>query len=69
MNFLTENNIRQYEDLISRIDELILDNEQTADSIKQAEKKLSDMAVIIKNISTYQKKDKGYLQRIYQGKR
>ena len=24
MNFLTENNIRQYEDLISRIDELIL---------------------------------------------
>ena len=55
MNFLTENNIRQYEDLISRIDELILDSEQTADSLKQAEKKLSDMAVLIKNISTYQK--------------
>ena len=65
MNFLTENNIRQYEDLISRIDELIIDSEQTADSLKQAEKKLSDMAVLIKNISTYQKtKDiyRGYIK-------
>lgn len=65
MNFLTENNIRQYEDLISRIDELFLDSEQTADSLKQAEKKLSDMAVLIKNISTYQKtKDihRGYIK-------
>ena len=55
MNFLTENNIRQYEDLISRIDEIVLDSEQTATNLKQAEKKLSDMAVLIKNISTYQK--------------
>ena len=65
MNFLTENNIRQYEDLIEEIDELVLDSEQTADSLKQAEKKLSDMAVLIKNISTYQKtKDiyRGYIK-------
>lgn len=55
MNFLTENNITQYEDLINRIDEIILDSEQAADNLKQAEKKLSDMAVLIKNISTYQK--------------
>ena len=55
MNFLTENNIMQYEDLISRINEIILDSEQAADSLKHAEKKLSDMAVLIKNISTYQK--------------
>ncbi|AVM69184.1 endonuclease [Lachnospiraceae bacterium oral taxon 500] len=55
MNFLTENNIRQYEDLISRIDEIVLDSEQTADNLKQVEKKLSDMSVMIKNISTYQK--------------
>ncbi len=48
MNFLTENNIKQYEDLIKKIDGLILDSEQTADSLKQAEKKLSDMAVLIK---------------------
>lgn len=41
MNFLTENNIKQYEDLIEKIDGLILDSEQTADSLKQAEKKLS----------------------------
>ena len=65
MNFLTENNIRQYEDLIKKIDGLILDSEQTADSLKQVEKKLSDMAVLIKNISTYQKtKDvhRGYIK-------
>ena len=55
MNFLTENNILQYEYLIKKIDEIILDSEQTADSLKQNEKKLSDMAVLIKNISTYQK--------------
>ncbi|HFU0905941.1 TPA: relaxase/mobilization nuclease domain-containing protein [Streptococcus agalactiae] len=65
MNFLTENNILQYEDLIKKIDEIILDSEQMADSLKQAEKKLSDMAVLIKNISTYQKtKDihRGYIK-------
>ena len=65
MNFLTENNILQYEDLIKKIDEIILDSEQTADSLKQVEKKLSDMAVLIKNISTYQKtKDihRGYIK-------
>ena len=65
MNFLTENNIKQYEDLIKKIGGLILDSEQTADSLKQAEKKLSDMAILIKNISTYQKtKDihRGYIK-------
>ena len=65
MNFLTENNILQYEDLIKKIDEIILDSEQTADSLKQVEKKLSNMAVLIKNISTYQKtKDihRGYIK-------
>ena len=64
MNFLTENNIMQYEDLITRIDEMVLDSEQTADRLKQAEKKLSDMAVLIKQLSTYQKtKDihRGYI--------
>ena len=65
MNFLTENNILQYEDLIKKIDEIILDSEQTADSLKQNEKKLSDMAVLIKNISTYQKTQdihRGYIK-------
>ena len=64
MNFLTENNILQYEDLIKKIDEIILDSEQTADSLKQNEKKLSDMAVLIKNISTYQKTEDISRQRI-----
>jgi len=65
MNFLMENNIKQYEDLIEKIDGLILDSEQTADSLKQAKKKLADMVVLIKNISTYQKtKDihRGYIK-------
>ena len=65
MNFLTENNIKQYENLIEKIDGLILDSEQTAGNLKQVEKKLSDMAVLIKNISTYQKtKDiyRGYIK-------
>ena len=65
MNFLTENNILHYEDLIKKIDEIILDSEQTADSLKQNEKKLSDMAVLIKQLSTYQKtKDvyRGYIK-------
>ena len=47
MNFLTENNIKQYENLIEKIDGLILNSEQTAGSLKQVEKKLSDMAVLI----------------------
>lgn len=55
MNFLTENNIMQYEDLITRIDEMVLDSEQTADSLKQAEKKLFDMAVMRRSIWHYLK--------------
>ena len=65
MNFLTENNILQYEDLIKKIDEIVLNSEQMVDSLKQVEKKLSDMSVLIKNISTYQKtKDihRGYIK-------
>ena len=55
MNFLTEHKIEQYADLVSRIEELSAESGQAADALKNAEKRRADMAVLIKNVSTYQK--------------
>ncbi|HBF0312736.1 TPA: relaxase/mobilization nuclease domain-containing protein [Clostridioides difficile] len=55
LNFLTENKIEQYADLVSRIEEVTAASKQTADALKGAEKRLADMALLIKNITTYQK--------------
>ena len=55
MNFLTEHKIEQYADLVSRIEEMEAESGQAADALKDAEKRLADMAVLIKNVSTYQK--------------
>ena len=55
MNFLTENKIEQYADLTAKITEVAAASEQAADSLKEVEKRISDMAVLIKNITTYQK--------------
>ena len=55
MNFLTENKIEQYADLVSRIEEMAAESGQAADALKNAEKRLAEMAVLIKNVSTYQK--------------
>ena len=55
MNFLTENRIEQYADLLTRIEEIATASEQAGDSLKEAEKRLSDMALLIKNVTTYQK--------------
>ena len=55
MNFLTEHKIEQYADLVSRIREMAAESGQAADALKNAEKRLADMAVLIKNVSTYQK--------------
>ena len=55
MNFLTENKIEQYADLLTRIEESATASEQAGDSLKEAEKRLSDMALLIKNVTTYQK--------------
>ncbi len=38
MNFLTEHKIEQYADLVSRIEEINAENEQTADALKNVEK-------------------------------
>ena len=55
MNFLTEHKIEQYADLVSRIEEMAAESGQAADALKDAKKRLADMAVLIKNVSTYQK--------------
>jgi 1,2-phenylacetyl-CoA epoxidase PaaB subunit len=55
MNFLTEHKIEQYADLVSRIEDMAAESGQAADALKNAEKRLADMAVLIKNVSTYQK--------------
>ena len=55
LNFLTENKIEQYADLVSRIEEVTTASEQASDALKSMEKRLADMALLIKNITTYQK--------------
>ena len=55
MNFLTENKIEQYADLVSRIEEVTAESEQAADALKGVEKRLADMAVLMKHVATYQK--------------
>ena len=55
LNFLTEHKIEQYADLIAKIAEITAASEQTADSLKAVEKRLADMAVLIKNVTTYRK--------------
>ena len=55
MNFLTENRIEQYTDLVSRTMEVAAESEQAADALKSVEKRLADMAVLMKHVATYQK--------------
>ena len=55
LNFLTEHKIEQYADLTAKISEIAATSEQAADSLKAAEKRLADMAVLIKNVTAYQK--------------
>ena len=52
LNFLTEHKIEQYTELTAKIAEITATGEQAADSLKAVEKKLSDMAVLIKNVTT-----------------
>ncbi len=55
MNFLTENKIEQYADLLTRIEEITTASQQAGDSLKDVEKRLSEMALLIKNVTPYQK--------------
>ena len=60
MNFLTEHKIEQYAELTAKIAEVTAASEQTADSMKEVEKHLTDMTLLIKNITTYQKTKPAY---------
>ncbi|MCQ5089467.1 relaxase/mobilization nuclease domain-containing protein [Ruthenibacterium lactatiformans] len=55
MNFLTEHKIEQYTELTAKIAEITTASEQAAEELKGVERRLADMAVLIKNITTYQK--------------
>ena len=53
MNFVTEHDIEAYGDLESRVAELAAANDAAAASLKGAERRLADMALLIKNVTTY----------------
>ena len=55
LNFLTENRIDSYAELSAKIAEVNAANEQAAGALKGVERRLADMAVLIKHITTYQK--------------
>ena len=55
LNFLTEHQISRYEDLTAKITEIQTESEKAGDALKEVEKRLADMAVLIKNVSTFQK--------------
>lgn len=46
--------------MTAKISEIAAASEQAADSLKTAEKRLADMAVLIKNVTTYQKTKPAY---------
>ena len=60
LNFLTEHQISQYEDLTAKIEEVQTETEKAGDALKEVEKRLADIAVLIKNISTFQKTKPAY---------
>ena len=60
LNFLTEHQISRYEDLTAKIKEIQTESDKAGDALKEVEKRLADMAVLIKNVSTFQKTKPAY---------
>ena len=60
LNFLTEHQISRYEDLTAKIEEIQTESEKAGDALKEVEKRLADMAVLIKSVSTFQKTKPAY---------
>jgi len=54
VNFLTENNLLHYPALENKVAEITAAFDDTADALKAAEKRLADMAGLIKHITNYQ---------------
>ena len=53
LNFLTEHQIESYEGLESRLDDISTANDEAAAALKAVERRLGEMALLIKQISTY----------------
>ena len=53
INFLTEHGIEQYAELESKVAEISAANDEAAAALKDVEHRLGDMAVLIKNLTTY----------------
>lgn len=53
LNFITEHQIDSYEGLESRLAEINAANDAAASALKDAERRLGDMALLIKNLSAY----------------
>lgn len=53
LNFLTEHGIDTYPDLEIKVAEITTARDETAAALKAAEHRLADMAVLIKNVTTY----------------
>lgn len=60
LNFLTENNLLQYADLETKTGEVAAAFGETAAALKAAEKRLSDMAVLMKHVTTYRQTKPAY---------
>jgi hypothetical protein len=54
LNFLTENSLLQYGDLSAKVAEVSAAFDETTDALKAAERRLSDMSVLMKHVTTYQ---------------
>jgi len=54
LNYLTENNIVEYTQLQTKIAEVDATHQQTLDTLKDVEKRIADMGLLIKNIEIYQ---------------
>lgn len=53
LNFLTEHGIDTYPDLEIKVAEITAASDEAAAALKAAEHRLADMAVLIKNVTTY----------------
>ena len=62
LNFLTEHDISEYEQLQTVLDEVHTESEQTAATLKQLGNRLSDISLLMKSISAYQQTKEVYTQ-------
>lgn len=62
LNFLTEHSISEYEQLQAVLTEVHTESEQTAATLKKLEKRLSDVSLLMKDISAYQKTKPAYAE-------